>query len=389
MTFLRRIFTAILLLAVMITSVSACPTCTAPTITIAEQVENSDVVVLVRIAKATPPSPEGGDIGTTTYRIEKVLTNRTSTDFQPGTEIERLGFQALNIDQLCLMTAISLDQLEWAAPIAFADESIDYLTSIPSQETPIQDRLRFYLNYLQFQDDVVADDAYGEFANAPFEDIVAIKSEFDQKLLGQWMMDPQTKVTRVSLYGIMLGVCGDENSQKLFEQKIFEQEDKFRLGIEGIMFGYLLLTKEEGLKKLEKEKLSVDSGEKFSETFAAMQAVELMWKYGGEAVTKDRLRNSLRILLDRSELADLVIINLARWEDWSAFDDIVSLYDKEDYNIPAIKRAIVGYLLQLTRSAEKEEAKVDPQLATKATKKLEHLEEVDPKTVKTARLLFR
>jgi len=123
----------------------------------------------------------------------------------------------------------------------------------------------------------------------------------------------------------------------------------------------------------------------FSETYAAMQALRFMWTYG-ERIDKERLRESMRILLDRPELADLVIADLARWEDWSIIDRLMSLYDAEEYGIPSIKRAIVRYMLVASKNKPEEGAAADH--VKKAQKYLDTLRKTDPKTVKQAERFF-
>jgi hypothetical protein len=110
-----------------------------------------------------------------------------------------------------------------------------------------------------------------------------------------------------------------------------------------------------------------------------------MWTYG-DRIEKDRLRQSMRILLDRPELADLVIADLARWEDWSVIDRLMTLYDAEEYGIPSIKRAIVRYML--VASKDKPEEGEDLAHVQKAEDYLAELRNKDPKTVKQAERFF-
>src|SRR5690606_1580063 len=105
----------------------------------------------------------------------------------------------------------------------------------------------------------------------------------------KWVMNPETPVTRLGLSGLMLGLCGTEEDAKLMQQKVTEQTDDFRLGIDGIMGGYLLLTGEKGLGILDETKLK-NKKAPFSETYAAMSALRFMWDYGDGRISKDRLR---------------------------------------------------------------------------------------------------
>jgi hypothetical protein len=126
----------------------------------------------------------------------------------------------------------------------------------------------------------------------------------------------------------------------------------------------------------------------FSETYAAMQAVRFAWNYGG-TIKKDRLKESMRLLLDRPEVADLVIADLARWKDWAVQDRLMKLYDHKDYDIPSIKRAIVRYLLVCSKDTEDDkEQNPKAEYARLAKQHLGTLREKDPDTVKQAERFF-
>jgi hypothetical protein len=111
-----------------------------------------------------------------------------------------------------------------------------------------------------------------------------------------------------------------------------------------------------------------------------MQALRFMWTYGGERVTKDRLRASMRGLVDRPEMADLVIADLARWKDWSVQKKLREMYGAEEYNIPTIKRAIVRYMLASIKDAPSGAGTV-PDHVKLGQKYLEELRDRDPRTV--------
>ena len=132
------------------------------------------------------------------------------------------------------------------------------------------------------------------------------------------------------------------------------------------MAGYLLLTGEEGLSLIEDTKLR-NNDAVFSETYAGMSSLRFLWTYAPERIPAERLRESMRILLDRPDLADLVITDLARWEDWSVVDRLFQMYGQEDYGIPSIKRNIVRYFLVAERAKGKSESDPQPQSAVRAT----------------------
>ncbi len=153
------------------------------------------------------------------------------------------------------------------------------------------------------------------------------------------------------------------------------------------LFGYLLLTGEEGLDWLDVQYIQ-NANRELYETFAAFDAMRAMWIYGDNRISPDRLRQSLRILLDRPSLADLVILDLARWNDWSVMDRLMDMYDEEEYQDPFIKRAIVRFML----IAEKDDTVVKkgelPEHVKKAASNLKKLRHEDPITVQRAKRYF-
>jgi hypothetical protein len=166
-----------------------------------------------------------------------------------------------------------------------------------------------------------------------------------------------------------------------------------------------------------------------------------MWRYSEGRIEKSRLRASMRILLDRPELADLVIADLARWKDWEIQDRLMDIYissitkvvpntdakltedeqkalenefdelqkkasklvdgkfpvtldaqTADAFNVPSIKRAIVRYMLVSTKDIPDEatsgENSVVPKHVTKGRSYVEILRELDPKTVSQAERFF-
>jgi hypothetical protein len=174
--------------------------------------------------------------------------------------------------------------------------SFQYFSQSPSPEAPPQKRLAYFLKFLEFGDPFVANDAYAEFANAPYKEIAPLASQFPRESLRKWVLDPNTSPGRLGLYGLMLGLCGKEDDTAVMEGIIVKPTQEFRLGIDGVMSGYLLLTGEKGLEKIDNLKLR-DKKVPFSETYAAMQALRLTVDIRN--ASRKRLMASMRILLDR------------------------------------------------------------------------------------------
>ncbi len=376
----------------------ACPFCSAPSLTLSEQLTQADAAVLVKWVDGKTPTEKSA--GSTTYSIVEVSRGSKET-LKKDDSLTVPRYRAGKKGDLFLLFGTKDKEIDWSSPLEVTEVTYQYIVQAPSPESPTTKRLEYFLKFLEYSDQLVSNDAYGEFANAPYEDIVKIKDKMDRAKIAKWITNKETSPTRMGLYGLLLGLCGNDDDAKLMEKKIEEQTQDFRLGIDGLISGYLLLTGEKGMETIDNSKLR-DKKAPFSETYAAMQALRFMWTYGNGRVSKERLRQSMRELLDRPELADLVVADLARWEDWSVQNRLMQLYGQGEYSIPSIKRAIVRYLLTAAKvqPPKVDETKKDDPTATKskpdelpasalqARANLEKLRETDPKTVKEAERFF-
>lgn len=379
------IFTVLFTSAARITT--ACPFCSAPSLTLSEQVAQSDAVALVSWVEGAMGKDQ--DPGSTVYEVVQLVKAPKGT-VEKGSKVTLVRYRAGKPGDLFMLLGtkgMKENTLDWGSPTEVTDTSFQYIAQAPSPEAPTQKRLAYFLKFLEFPDPLVSNDAYGEFANAPYKDIAPLAPQFPREKLRQWVSSAETSPTRLGLYGLLLGLCGTAEDAEVMEKKISTPTQELRLGIDGVMSGYLLLTGDQGLDKIDELKLA-DKKEPFSETYAAMQALRFMWTYAEGKIEKERLRKSMRILLERPELADLVIADLARWEDWSIQNRLMELYDAKDFKIPSIKRAIVRYMLQSSKF-EASGPNVEPPAHVVAGRKhLEVLREKDPKTVKEAERFF-
>lgn len=396
---MRTLILCCVLLAGFANSASAnwCPFCDAPSLTLAEQVDQSGHLLLGKWIGGK--KPEIDSAGTSKFEIVAVARSRGDV-YKVGQELELPQYVAGAENLLYTLMGPDTKLIDWHPPSETTQDAWTYVEKLPMPVTDEKaqiERLAYFIDYLEYPQMTVANDAYGEFASAPYEIITPLADKMPREKLRKWVVDPDTPVTRLGLYGLLLGLCGEAEDAEAMKQKILHPDSDFRLGIEGVMSGYLLITGEEGLKVLEDSKMNAatyvdkDGEEKklpFSETYAAMQTLRFMWTYEPDRIPKQRLKESMRTLLERPELADLVIADLARWKDWGVQEQLMAMYDQEKFDIPSIKRAVVRYLFYCSKdvpeTAEGTEASL-PEHAVAAAEHLKVLEEKDPKTVRNAK----
>ncbi|WP_397571457.1 hypothetical protein [Schlesneria sp. T3-172] len=382
----------------------SCPFCAAPSLTLSEQVAQADAVVLAKWTGGRPANLS--DAGTTELEVIEVVHQAEGGKLAPGSPISLIRYRTAKPGDQFMLFGTKVDSaIEWGSPLEVSKVAYEYMRNSPKPTVAAGERLKYFLKYLESEDKMIGDDAFGEFANAAYADVAKLSDEFPREKLRKWLTSKDVSPGRLGLYGMMLGLCGNDEDVKLMQSRILEPTDDFRLGIDGIMGGYLLLTGEKGLDLIEKEKL-INMSAPFSETYAAIQAIRFMWQYGDGKISIERLRQATRLLLDRPELADLVIADLSRMKDWSVQDKLMVIYDDET-SFPSVKRAIVRYMLSSTKdlgeaktetadsnagasepSSEKTTVAELPAHVIKGQKCLEELEKKDPKTVNEAKRFF-
>ncbi len=357
----------------------ACPFCGPPQTRLSERLIKNDVSVIAEFLESTPG--KNGFGGNTRFRtIERLRGPEGKLTFLKGDSItlprELNGVRG----QRCLLFGRKEDEITWESPVPLSDESERYLRKSPAADDPVAKRLEFFLEYLESQDTVVAMDAMAEFAVVPYLDVAAISSKLSRKKLRIWLSDERTVPHRLGLYGMMLGLCGTAEDAELLRSKIETPPSDYPLGLDGITFGYLLLTKTDGLDILDKLKLRPQSTHP-NELSSIMAALRVMWSDGGDRIPRERLRQSMRLCLNHPEIADLAITDLARWEDWSLQDRLMSLYGAKDFDDRHTRQAIAGYFVAASKS-KSAEAKLQ------ARKNLDKLRDRDPAIVKDVERKF-
>ncbi len=211
-------------------------------------------------------------------------------------------------------------------------------------------------------------DAYDEFAITPYTVVKALKPFMNHDQLVTWIKDPEMPADRKRLYLTMLGVCGDEKDLPMLKEQLTSTQPSSRGGLDALIACYLVLAGEDGLPLIDELFLANDKSP-YADTYAAIMAIRF---HGTETdvIPRSALVPSLHHVLNRADLADLVIPDLARWGDWSQIDRLVELFKQAEKDNNWIRVPVVNYL----RACPKPEAAAA----------LEQLKQIDPDSVRRA-----
>lgn len=317
----------------------ACPFCSPPGPTLSEEIDEAAAVVIAKlIGKAPAPSPDDPQLDR--FEIVQVLKGQAAL----GTtrHVDHLLVGEHTVGQRFLIVANDDDGLAWTQPLLASARAEAYLLKLPQLAPRGVERLAFFLPYLGDSEQWLRDDAYSEFAKAPYDEVKALAPQLDRELLVTQIKRRELDVSLRRLYLTLLGICGTDAELPLLETWIRTRERELKPSLDAIVACYLTLRGAEGLPLIEQELLS-RPGTEFIDVYATVQAL----RFHGEEerrIERPRLAQSLRLLLNQPQTAEPVIADLARWQDWSAIEPLVTLFPQVSDKQRSIRVLIVQYL---------------------------------------------
>ena len=366
----------------------ACPFCSAVSLTFAQEIAQSQVAVVARLVeppeaasllpRADGPLPKGRFAVVEALKGGELLEAADLVEADGLRLVETIMLETKPAGSTYLLLAVEPPKLVWSSPIPVSERGIEYLRRLGDLPAKGPDRLAFFQKHLEDADDTLARDAYDEFAVAPYEDVRGLESRMDPTQLLTWIEDPKVPANRRRLYATMLGVCGtkadaDRIAAILEEVDPPKERREVRTGLDALIACYATLKGPEGLDLV--DALFIDRTARrvpFTETYAAVMALRFLGEESS-VIPRERVLESLRRLLADPKLADLVIADLARWEDWSVIDRLAELFEKADDDNLFVREPIVNYLKSCP----------DP----RAVDVLARLEKIDPEAFRRAATL--
>jgi len=351
---------------VLVQSTLACPFCAAVSQTFSEEINTMDAVVIAKLVEPPKETDSSDEISKAKFQIEKIIKGESHIGQMH--EIESLYFGEAKNGQSFLIMGVDPPKLMWSTPLQLSDRAKTYVTKLLDVPKEGAERLAFFQEYLEDHDEMLARDAYDEFAKAPYDEIKALKEKIDYAKLIEWIKSEDVPASRRRLYLTMLGVRGSEMDLPMLELMMKSKDRKEKAGLDAMIGCYLTLKGEKGLSLIEDLFLKNKKAE-YADTYAAIMALRFHATDGG-IIDREQVVESLRYMLDRPQLADLVIPDLARWEDWSVMGQLVKLFKEADEKSSWVRVPVVNYLracpLPESKDLIKELEKIDPAAVKRA-----------------------
>ncbi|WP_425616438.1 hypothetical protein NA78x_000084 [Anatilimnocola sp. NA78] len=381
--------------------VVACPFCSATAQTFSEEMATMDVVAIAKLVNLPPVTDNNDEVAKAKFEIVELIKGSknsplgsakadpvsdpanpeavakeknlsTDSGVKIGDIIETIYFGDGKPGATFLIMGIDPPKVMWSTPLLLSPRAKEYLGKITKLPKDGNERYMFFQNYLEDSDEMLARDAYDEFAKAPYSTIKDLKPHMNHDQLVSWIQNADIPASRRRLYLVMLGVCGNEKDLPMLATAMKSSDRKAKSGLDALIACYLTLKGETGMELVEDLYLKNKKSD-YADTYSAIMALRFHGTEGG-VIKKERLLTGFKYMLDRPELADLVIPDLANWEDWSAMDQLFDLFKNADEKSTWVRVPVINYLRKCPLA--------------KAKDLLKECEKIDPASVKRANTFF-
>lgn len=248
--------------------------------------------------------------------------------------------------------SITDNQFDLTFGIKLSNPLVDYingLAKIASDDEAA--RLRHCFDHLDSADEAVAADAFLEIAKTPDETLIKSKQILSAAKLRAMVQNPKTPAERLSVYGLLIGLCGSEQDADLLKRMTSEKPlpERTASNLGGLLAGLILLDPKAGWQQV--NQTLVDSERPFHERLNVINTLRFF--QGSRPEYKSRIVAAYNAIIEEGELADLAIDDLRRWQWWSTSETIFKLYETNPRPPAIVRRAIVRYALQCPEESAK------------------------------------
>lgn len=205
-------------------------------------------------------------------------------------------------------------------------------------------RLAYYFAHLSSANEVVAADAFVEFARASDADIAKAAKHFSPAALQKLIADPKTPSERLGVFAYLLGVSGGPGDaaflEKLLKQSPLSERAQDSFG--GLLAGYVLLDASGGWALT--TAVLADTKRPYSVRLSSLGTVRFFQAARGAGCKAEVLACCAALLPD-GDLADQAVEDLRRWGWWDLSAEVFAQFAKPTHAAPIVRRGIVRYAL--------------------------------------------
>jgi hypothetical protein len=344
-----------------------------PVLTLREEILEARCAVLLQrvgmqpVASAEELYRSNGEPPTGTFRIVHVLNG--SKEYVVGQTLELMETESSLAaeGQQKLYTWLGHEGRGWSGLLTLSPEAAGYIAEVSRRRMELSPE--FYFQHWLSTDPLVAADVQDELEQLDRPQLCSLAKLADRRKLVEIVRGEITGQRRIAL--TLLGECGTPDDAEMLREIILLPEARSERHLGEVMESYLRLTGERGIVLLEDEFLK-NYCASYTKIYAAIWALRQIQMDG--TISAERLSKSLRPMLDRLDLADLVIVHYAQIQDWNVLDRVAALF-KESTPGCHWARVPAARYMQMCPLSE-------------ARNYLDEFRTIDPKAVSRAEIFF-
>jgi hypothetical protein len=220
----------------------------------------------------------------------------------------------------------------------------DYLKG--EMEIDLKDRIRvmrYAFEFLDHDDPEIAKDALAEFTRSPDSDIRTLARTLSPERIRKLLRPENTLPSRVRLYALLLGHCGDATDAKQLREILDRRVNgESQHSLDGLFIGYILLAPKDGFEYA--RGLMGDPDNNFLVRYGVLLAIRYLHTMHPGVVPEKELIAAVARTLVQTDFADLAVSDFRRWDCFEYTEDILGLMERED-SLPIVKRCVVAYAM--------------------------------------------
>jgi hypothetical protein len=331
----------------------ACDLCPNQGLPLSQEIKRSRAAVLGSVVNARLGADPTS--GTSDLRIEAVIKNDPAIQGKTTVTLPRYVPPDPKLKFLVTLELIR-GQLDVFRGIAVSsDRIVKYLQDAPAKPDEVTpekgaERLRYFFPFLNDADSEIAADAFKEWATSSNREVGLIASKLPPDNLRTWLLDKKTPAHRLSLYGFLLGACGNDSDAEMLRRFILNPDERMAAALDGLLAGYIHLRGPVGWKLT--EEVLADTQRPFTQRHSVLRMLRFYHGFEPEK-TRPQLLRCARIMLEQVEMVDLGVTHLRRWQIWDETPQVLKLYGTKLAEAPITSRAIVLYALACPRPEAK------------------------------------
>ncbi|HMP01308.1 MAG TPA: hypothetical protein PKD86_06185 [Gemmatales bacterium] len=316
------------------------------------EIERARLVVFGSVASSRL-NPNAVD-GTSEFLIEAVIKDDGTLKERKTIPINRYVPANPKIKFMIFVDVVDGAYDVYRSLVFSTDRVVNYLKNLPPRGKAETDetmaaRLRYLFDFLNDAEPEVAADAYKEFATSSNRSVALAAPSFSADKLRTWLTDPKTDPARLSLYGYLLGACGDPaRDVALLKGCVLRPDERMSNAIDGLLAGLIQLNPAEGWRVA--QDVVTTSEMSFVRKRGVLTTMTFLYSAHGAAVKPQVLALS-GLMLKQADIMDLVMEHLRRWQLWDHTDVILGLYGTPAAAAPMTQRNIVRYALSCGATA--------------------------------------